>query len=162
MCTWCVGLRFARGVFDHFFGFGFFLGPSRIPARPLAGAPRRTRPALERHIAPMSFGRTGGAGRKLLSWLVLKNNIGRNQLASIEINSEVNGHRLFGLLSGEGETTVILDAGLGGTSEDWAKVQPEVANFSKVFRSQTAFACPKHGGVCTDSAYPIIINIWHY
>ena len=51
----------------------------------------------------------------------------------IEINSEVNGHRLFGLLSGEGETTVILDAGLGGTSEDWAKVQPEVATFAKVF-----------------------------
>ena len=54
-------------------------------------------------------------------------------MAIVEINSEVNGHRLFGLLSGEGETTVILDAGLGGTFEDWAKVQPEVANFSKVF-----------------------------
>lgn len=48
-------------------------------------------------------------------------------MAVVEINSDVNGHRLFGLLSGEGETTVILDAGLGGTSEDWAKVQPEVA-----------------------------------
>ncbi len=54
-------------------------------------------------------------------------------MAILEINSEVNGHRLFGLLSGEGETTVILESGLGGTSEDWIKVQPEVANFSKVF-----------------------------
>ena len=45
----------------------------------------------------------------------------------------VNGHRLFGLLSGEGKTTVVLDAGLGGTSEDWAKVQKEAAKFSKVF-----------------------------
>ena len=54
-------------------------------------------------------------------------------MAALEINAVVNGHRLFGLLSGEGETTVILDAGLGGTSEDWSKVQPEVANFSKVF-----------------------------
>ncbi len=54
-------------------------------------------------------------------------------MATREINAVVNGHRLFGLLSGEGETTVILDAGLGGTSEDWAKVQPEVAKFSKVF-----------------------------
>ena len=54
-------------------------------------------------------------------------------MAALEINAMVNGHRLFGLLSGEGETTVILDSGLGGTSEDWAKVQPEVANFSKVF-----------------------------
>jgi len=54
-------------------------------------------------------------------------------LAALEINAVVNGHRLFGLLSGKGETTVILDAGLGGTTEDWAKIQPEVANFSRVF-----------------------------
>ena len=54
-------------------------------------------------------------------------------MAALEINAVVNSHRLFGLLSGEGETTVILDAGLGGTSEDWSKVQPEVENFSKVF-----------------------------
>jgi pimeloyl-ACP methyl ester carboxylesterase len=53
-------------------------------------------------------------------------------LTTLEINTVVNGHRLFGLLQGEGETTVILDAGLGGTSEDWSKVQPEVAKFSKV------------------------------
>ena len=54
-------------------------------------------------------------------------------MAALEINAVVNSHSLFGLLSGEGETTVILDAGLGGTSEDWSKVQSEVANFSKVF-----------------------------
>ena len=54
-------------------------------------------------------------------------------MAALEINAVVNSHSLFGLLSGEGETTVILDAGLGGTSEDLSKVQPEVANFSKVF-----------------------------
>ena len=54
-------------------------------------------------------------------------------MPALEINAVVNGHRLFGLLSGEGETTVILDAGLGGTTEDWTKIQPEVANFSRVF-----------------------------
>ena len=54
-------------------------------------------------------------------------------MTMLEINAVVNGHRLFGHLSGEGETTVLLDSGIGGTSEDWAKVQPEVANFSKVF-----------------------------
>lgn len=54
-------------------------------------------------------------------------------MATREINTVVNGHRLFGLLSGEGETTVILESGLGGTSDDWVKVQPEVAHFSKVF-----------------------------
>lgn len=54
-------------------------------------------------------------------------------MATREINTVVNGHRLFGLLSGEGETAVILESGLGGTSDDWAKVRPEVALFSKVF-----------------------------
>ena len=54
-------------------------------------------------------------------------------MTALEINAVVNSHSLFGLLSGEGETTVILDAGLGGTSKDWSKVQSEVANFSKVF-----------------------------
>jgi len=54
-------------------------------------------------------------------------------MAPLKINAVVNGHRLFGLLSGEGATTVILDAGLGSTSEDWSKVQPAVATFSKVF-----------------------------
>ncbi len=52
-------------------------------------------------------------------------------MTTLEIHAVVNGHRLFGLLSGEGATSVVLDAGLGGTSEDWAKVQPEVAKFSR-------------------------------
>ena len=50
----------------------------------------------------------------------------------------VNGQRLFGSLSGEGKTTVILDAGLGSTSEDWSKVDPAVASFSKVFSYEKA------------------------
>ena len=50
----------------------------------------------------------------------------------VEINAVVNGHRLRGSLCGEGETTVILEAGLGGTSEDWSKIQPAAAEFSKV------------------------------
>lgn len=54
-------------------------------------------------------------------------------MANLDINAVVNGHLLYGCVSGEGETIVILDAGLGGTSEDWGKIQPEVATFSKVF-----------------------------
>ncbi len=50
-----------------------------------------------------------------------------------EINAVVNGHKLYGLLSGKGKTTVVLDAGLGGTQADWEKVQVEIAHFSKVF-----------------------------
>lgn len=34
-------------------------------------------------------------------------------MATLTVNAVVNGHRLFGLHSGEGETTEILDARLG-------------------------------------------------
>ena len=40
---------------------------------------------------------------------------------------------MYGFLSGEGEPSVILDAGLGGTSEDWVNIQPAVASFTQVF-----------------------------
>jgi pimeloyl-ACP methyl ester carboxylesterase len=54
-------------------------------------------------------------------------------LTTHEINTVVNDHRLFGLLSGEGEPTVILDAGLGGTCDDWVNIQPAIASFTQVF-----------------------------
>jgi pimeloyl-ACP methyl ester carboxylesterase len=54
-------------------------------------------------------------------------------LNSHEINALVDGRHLYGFLSGEGEPTVILDAGLGGTSEDWVNIQPAVASFTQVF-----------------------------
>ena len=49
------------------------------------------------------------------------------------VHAIFNGRRLSGLLSGEGQVTVVLEAGLGGTIEDWARVQPEVAKFARVF-----------------------------
>jgi pimeloyl-ACP methyl ester carboxylesterase len=49
-----------------------------------------------------------------------------------EIIALIDGRRLHGSLSGEGEPTVILDAGLGGTSEDWVNIQPAVASFTQV------------------------------
>ncbi|HYY93882.1 MAG TPA: alpha/beta hydrolase [Pyrinomonadaceae bacterium] len=42
------------------------------------------------------------------------------------------GARLHLEASGSGATTVVLEAGFGGTSEDWGKVQPEVARFARV------------------------------
>jgi pimeloyl-ACP methyl ester carboxylesterase len=54
-------------------------------------------------------------------------------LNSREINALIDGRHLYGFLSGEGEPTVILDAGLGGTSEDWVNIQPAVASFTQVF-----------------------------
>jgi pimeloyl-ACP methyl ester carboxylesterase len=54
-------------------------------------------------------------------------------LNSYEINALIDGRHLYGFLSGEGEPTVILDAGLGGTCDDWVNIQPAIASFTRVF-----------------------------
>ena len=45
---------------------------------------------------------------------------------------DVGGYRLHINCTGTGRTTVILDAGLGGSSLDWSRVQPGVATFTRV------------------------------
>ncbi len=45
---------------------------------------------------------------------------------------DIEGYRLHLHCTGTGSPTVILDAGLGGTSLDWSKVQPGVARFTRV------------------------------
>src|SRR5262245_38847950 len=45
---------------------------------------------------------------------------------------DVGGHRLHIWCSGSGAPTVLLEAGLGGWSVEWARVQPEVARFTRV------------------------------
>src|SRR6266571_5585633 len=45
---------------------------------------------------------------------------------------DVGGYRLHINCTGAGRTTVILDAGLGGSSLDWSRVQPGVATFTRV------------------------------
>jgi pimeloyl-ACP methyl ester carboxylesterase len=45
---------------------------------------------------------------------------------------DVGGHRLHALCHGEKSPTVILDAGLGGSSLDWSLIQTEVATFAQV------------------------------
>ncbi len=45
---------------------------------------------------------------------------------------DVGGHRLHIWCTGAGDSTVILDTGLGGTAFDWGHVQPEVAKFTRV------------------------------
>src|SRR5437667_9021026 len=44
----------------------------------------------------------------------------------------IGGYRLHLNCTGTGSPTVILDAGLGGASLDWSKVQPGVARFTRV------------------------------
>jgi pimeloyl-ACP methyl ester carboxylesterase len=45
---------------------------------------------------------------------------------------DIGGHRLHIWCSGSGTPSVILEAGLGGSSADWGFVQPQVARFTKV------------------------------
>ncbi len=45
---------------------------------------------------------------------------------------DVGGYRLHIQCVGTGSPTVVLDAGLGGTSLDWALVQPEIAQATRV------------------------------
>ncbi|MDH3886628.1 MAG: alpha/beta hydrolase, partial [Desulfobacterales bacterium] len=44
----------------------------------------------------------------------------------------VGEHRLHLHCSGQGEPAVVMDAGLGGTSLDWVRVQPELAKYTRV------------------------------
>lgn len=45
---------------------------------------------------------------------------------------DVGGHRLYPSCTGEGSPTVILDAGMGGSSRSWSRIQPEIAKFTRV------------------------------
>ena len=44
---------------------------------------------------------------------------------------ELGGHRLHIHCTGEGSPAVIFESGLGGTSLDWSRVQPEVSEFTR-------------------------------
>ncbi|MEN8764194.1 MAG: alpha/beta fold hydrolase, partial [Thiogranum sp.] len=44
----------------------------------------------------------------------------------------IGEHRLHLYCSGQGEPAVVMDAGLGGTSLDWVRVQPELAKYTRV------------------------------
>jgi len=44
----------------------------------------------------------------------------------------VGEHRLHLYCLGQGEPAVVMDAGLGGTSLDWVRVQPELAKYTRV------------------------------
>lgn len=45
---------------------------------------------------------------------------------------DIGGYKLHINCTGTGSPTVILEAGLGGTSLDWSKVQPAVSRFTRV------------------------------
>jgi len=45
---------------------------------------------------------------------------------------DVGGYQLHLKCTGEGSPTVVLEAGLGGSSDGWVKVMPDVAKFTRV------------------------------
>lgn len=45
---------------------------------------------------------------------------------------DVGGHRLYLSCTGEGSPIVILDGGMGASSDSWSRIQPEIATFTRV------------------------------
>ena len=45
---------------------------------------------------------------------------------------DINGNSLHYKIMGEGNPTVVVDSGQGGTHLDWQLVQPEVAKFTQI------------------------------
>lgn len=56
----------------------------------------------------------------------------RNPVQFREICADLQSRKLYGWLAGSGTPPVILDAGLGDSSEAWSIVQPQVASFTSV------------------------------
>jgi pimeloyl-ACP methyl ester carboxylesterase len=54
------------------------------------------------------------------------------QLPDTDRLVDIGGYRLHLKCAGVGSPTVVLEAGLGGGSEGWVKVMPEVAKFTRV------------------------------
>jgi pimeloyl-ACP methyl ester carboxylesterase len=54
------------------------------------------------------------------------------QSSDIDRLVDVGGYRLHLKCSGVGSPTVVLEAGLGGSSGGWVKVMPEIAKFTRV------------------------------
>lgn len=63
-------------------------------------------------------------------WIATRNDLAANPPPGRLV--DVGGYKLHIWCTGSGEPTVILEAGLGGSSADWGYVQPEVAKFTRV------------------------------
>jgi pimeloyl-ACP methyl ester carboxylesterase len=63
-------------------------------------------------------------------WIATRRDLARTPAPGLLV--DVGGHRLHIWCSGSGMPSVILEAGLGGSSADWGFVQPDVAKFTRV------------------------------
>ncbi|EIJ43629.1 putative hydrolase or acyltransferase of alpha/beta superfamily [Beggiatoa alba B18LD] len=77
----------------------------------------------------------------------------------------VGEHRLYIHCEGEGSPVVLMDAGLGGTSMDWSRIQPAIANYTKVctydragYGWSEAGEFPRTSSVIADELYTLVKN----
>jgi pimeloyl-ACP methyl ester carboxylesterase len=96
--------------------------------------PEKSRPSVERPVTAAAH----LAGKLLLpSFLLLAGPSGHAAGAHAEADTApgtyiwVDDHRLHLDCRGSGSPTVVFDSGLGGSSLDWALVQPGVAGFTR-------------------------------
>jgi pimeloyl-ACP methyl ester carboxylesterase len=66
----------------------------------------------------------------LFQWCATKIDAWRYPMPGVLV--EVHGHRMHLDCRGQGNPTVLLDAGLGDSASTWALVQPQVAQFTRV------------------------------
>lgn len=53
-------------------------------------------------------------------------------METTQVFVDIHGRKLYGWLAGSGSPLVILEAGMGDTCQAWSKVQPAVAEFTRV------------------------------
>ena len=97
----------------------------------LHAPPRATRQRLFRLLAVFSLVLRGLLLLGLISQAVA-NAVDATRCPAPGRLVDIGGCQLHINCTGSGGPTVILDAGLGGSSLDWSKVQPDVARFTRV------------------------------
>jgi pimeloyl-ACP methyl ester carboxylesterase len=107
-------------------------GDSGEGSPPSSGGPRRTvRQRLLRLLAAFSLVLAGLLLLGLISQAIA-NAVDAARYPAPGKLVDIGGYQLHVNCTGAGSPTVILDAGLGGTSLDWSKVQSAVARFTRV------------------------------
>ncbi len=107
-------------------------GDSREGSAPNSSQPRRTiRQRLLRLLAVFSLVLAGLLLLGLISQAIA-NAVDAARYPAPGKLVDIGGYQLHINCTGTGSPTVILDAGLGGSSLDWSKVQPAVARFTRV------------------------------
>jgi pimeloyl-ACP methyl ester carboxylesterase len=117
---------------------------ARTAAHPMLLAPRPTGPGsfAPRRIVRALRGRLGRIAGGLITLLLLGLLAARHESALEAADARaytppgqmvgVGGHRLHLSCVGTGSPTVVLDAGMGGWSASWSRVQPEAAKYTRV------------------------------